>query len=75
MEFERPTTQAIGSKGLPKIIAILFSVLFLSDQDFGFVQLNLENRPIVLYVMIGVEVKILQLVGVTGCPVDSGLDA
>ena len=25
--------------------------------------------------MIGVEVKILQLVGVTGCPVDSGLDA
>ena len=28
-----------------------------------------------MYVMIGLEVKILQLVGVSGCPVDSGLDA
>ena len=25
--------------------------------------------------MVGVEVKILQLVGVIGCPVDSGFDA
>ena len=72
MGFERPTPQAIGSKGLPKMIPILFSVLFLSNQDFGFVQLNVENRPLVLYAMIGLEVKILQLVGMSGCPVDSG---
>ena len=75
MEFERPTSQAIGSEGLPKMFAILSSVFFLSDQDFGFVQLNVENRPLVLYVMIGLEVTILQLVGVSGRPVDSGLDA
>ena len=72
MEFERPTSQAIGSEGLPKMFAILFSVFFLSD--FGFDQLNVENRRIVLYVMIGLEVKVLQLVDVSGCPVDSGLD-
>ena len=66
MEFERPTSQAIGSEGLPKMFAILFFVFFLSDLDFGFVQLNVENRPLVLYVMIGVEVNILQLVGVSG---------
>ena len=75
MEFERPNSQAIGSEGLPKMFAILFSVFFLSDLDFGFVQLNVENRPLVLYVMIGLVAKILQLVDVSGCPVESGLDA
>ena len=73
MEFERPISPAIGSEGLPKMFAILFSVFFLSDLDFGFVQLNVENRPLVLYAMIGLEVKILQMVGVSGSPVDSGL--
>ena len=34
----------------------------------------MENRLLVLCVMIGLEVKILQLVGMSGCPVDSGLD-
>ena len=34
----------------------------------------MENRPLVLYAMIGLEVKILQLIGMSGCPVDSGLD-
>ena len=34
----------------------------------------MENRPLVLYVMIGLDVRILQLVSVSACPVDSGLD-
>ena len=42
-----------------------------AHQDFYSVQLNVDNRPLLLYAMTGPEVKIL--VGVSGCPVESSL--